>query len=179
MAHKGKRKWSKTSSIAVSQGWLICSTSCPSPSPCPKWLSHRQHLREDLQTPAPASIESFRPRAAELWKCSHGWIWSPPWHISPGALLFQVSAGAQALHFNQQTGKSLPQTVMGQMFVLAVRLAAWFLLHTHRFRRRWDRLWEGGCRLGGACQHLAAPFIVSSIPGVGLRSLQNPWCSAA
>lgn len=116
------------------------------PQPAPAWGPPDTCTRLLL-------IESFRPRAAELRRCSCGWIWSPPWHISPGALLFQVSAGARALHFNEETGKSLPQRAMGQMFVLAVRLAAWFLLHTHRFRRRWDRLCEGGCRLGGACQH--------------------------
>lgn len=68
MAHKGKRKRSKTSSIAVSQGWLICSASCPSPSSCPKWLSHNQHLREDLQTPAPASF-SLRALGPEQQNC--------------------------------------------------------------------------------------------------------------
>lgn len=78
MTNRGRGKRSKTSSIAVSQGRLICSGSCPCPSSWTEWLSCAGHLCQDLWTLAQAS---FSLRA-----------WSPELHSSGGAAVAEFGS---------------------------------------------------------------------------------------
>lgn len=146
MTRGGRGKRNKTPSIALSQGWLLHSGSSPSGSSWPEWLSCARHLQ---RPPSPWEFEAQSSTALEV----HLQLSSVPSLVQLlwGSALSSVSWNTgPAL---QRERQSLSQREAGQMFVFAVRLEAWLLIHTQRIRQCWDGLWKGGCSLGGACQH--------------------------
>lgn len=150
MTNRGRGKRSKTSSIAVSQGRLICSGSCPCPSSWTEWLSCAGHLCQDLWTLAQASF-SLRAWSPELHSSGGAAVaefGSHPATIALGHCSFQCQLG----HFSRFSSSTRATVFVpeGNGADICTCDDFWFTLMRMRC---WDGLWEGDCRLGGVCQH--------------------------